>query len=159
MNGDVVFSEDVIPRLVRRVERGLSTVAVNTARVGEEEVKYTVESAGYVAALSKSIGIVEAVGVNVVTAADKVRLIRWLQDYQDDDYFERGIELAIEKDGLRVFPLGISDLYAVEVETASDLAQARAVHAAALQGENLVRSALATQQRGVEAMVSEHERS
>ncbi|NLY95593.1 MAG: hypothetical protein GXY23_16405, partial [Myxococcales bacterium] len=41
-------------------------------------------------------------------------------------YFERGIELAIEKDGMRVLPVDISDLFAVEVDFAEDLERANA---------------------------------
>jgi choline kinase len=47
-----------------------------------------------------------------------------LQRVNDQDYFERGIELGIVHDGLRVEPLDISDLYAVEVDFAEDLERA-----------------------------------
>ena len=42
------------------------------------------------------------------------------------DYFERGIELAIERDGVRVAALDISELSAVEVDTPDDLVRANA---------------------------------
>ena len=42
----------------------------------------------------------------------------------DQDYFERGIELAIESDGLRFKAIDISDLYAVEIDFAEDLDRA-----------------------------------
>ena len=42
----------------------------------------------------------------------------------DQDYFERGLELAIAEDRLRLEPLDISDLYAVEVDFAEDLERA-----------------------------------
>ncbi|MGZ8805363.1 MAG: phosphocholine cytidylyltransferase family protein, partial [Microbacterium sp.] len=42
----------------------------------------------------------------------------------DQDYFERGLELAIEEDSVRLEPLDISDLYAVEVDFAEDLERA-----------------------------------
>ena len=38
--------------------------------------------------------------------------------------FERGLELAIEQDGVRIEPVDISDLYAVEVDFAEDLERA-----------------------------------
>jgi choline kinase len=47
-----------------------------------------------------------------------------LAEVSDDDYFERGIELAIERDGLQLVPVDISDLFAVEVDFADDLARA-----------------------------------
>ena len=49
---------------------------------------------------------------------DKAALLRQLQRVADQDYFERGIELAIEQDGMLVEPVDISDLYAVEVDFA-----------------------------------------
>ena len=42
----------------------------------------------------------------------------------DQDYFERGLELAIAEDGMLIAPLDISDLYAVEVDFAEDLERA-----------------------------------
>ena len=42
----------------------------------------------------------------------------------DQDYFERGIELGIESDGLSFEAVYISDLYAVEVDFAEDLERA-----------------------------------
>jgi hypothetical protein len=50
--------------------------------------------------------------------------MRQLQRVDDQDYFERGLELAILEDGLRLAPLDISDLYAVEVDFAEDLERA-----------------------------------
>ncbi len=50
--------------------------------------------------------------------------MRHLDEVDDQDYFERGIELAIEKDGLRFVPVDISDLYAVEVDFEADLEKA-----------------------------------
>ncbi len=44
------------------------------------------------------------------------RVPRQLARVGDQDYFERGLELAIEQDGVRVEPVDISDLYAVEVD-------------------------------------------
>ena len=42
------------------------------------------------------------------------------------DYFERGIELAIQHDGISVTPVDISDLFAVEVDFEGDLERANA---------------------------------
>ena len=52
------------------------------------------------------------------------RLRRQLKRVGDQDYFERGIELAIAEDKLHVEPVDISDLYAVEVDFAEDLERA-----------------------------------
>mgnify|MGYP001052452885 CR=1 FL=1 len=128
MNGDVVFHPDVLQRVQPLIERGQSFVCVNTSVTGEEEVKYTVGDGGGIAALSKKIPVAEAlgeaVGINYVAAADKAALVARLDQAAEQDYFERGIELAIELDGLSVVPVDISDLFAVEIDFADDLKRA-----------------------------------
>jgi choline kinase len=64
------------------------------------------------------------VGINYVSRADKTVLMRQLNKVDNQDYFERGIELAIEQNGLLFEPVDISDLYAVEVDFAEDLERA-----------------------------------
>jgi choline kinase len=126
MNGDVVFDPEVLRRLQPFLDEDRSVIAVNTAVVGEEEVKYTVDADGFVDALSKQVvdALGESVGINLVAGRDKAALIRCLDACDEQDYFERGIELAIDQDGLRVTPVDISDLFAVEVDFAEDLARA-----------------------------------
>ncbi|WP_105565379.1 phosphocholine cytidylyltransferase family protein [Microbacterium halophytorum] len=126
MNGDVVFDPRVLGRAIAHVEADQSFVAVNTAKVSDEEVKYTVSESGHIDKLSKQVadGIGEAVGINYVSRADKRALVRCLHRVDDQDYFEGGLELAIAEEGLRVLPMDISDLYAVEVDFAEDLERA-----------------------------------
>ena len=126
MNGDVVFDPRVLGRAIALIEADRSFVTVNTAKVSDEEVKYTVTAEGYINELSKVVvgGIGEAVGINYISAADKKAFMRQLQRVDDQDYFERGLELAIAEDGIRIQPLDISDLYAVEVDFAEDLERA-----------------------------------
>ena len=126
MNGDVVFDPRVLERLKPYIESGQSFVSVNTAAVGDEEVKYTVDADGRIDELSKTVqgALGEAVGINYVAPADKAALVARLAEVGDQDYFERGIEVAIEKDGLQVVPVDVSDLYAVEVDFAEDLDRA-----------------------------------
>ena len=126
MNGDVVFDPRVLGRAAGLIDDDRSFVTVDTASVGDEEVKYTVDAEGFVDELSKIVvdGVGEAVGINYISSRDKKALMRQLQRVGDQDYFERGIELAIAHDGLRVEPLDISDLYAVEVDFAEDLERA-----------------------------------
>ncbi len=66
----------------------------------------------------------EAVGINYVGAQDKATLIQRLADCADSDYFERGIELAIEHDAMRVLPIDIGEMFAVEVDFEEDLDRA-----------------------------------
>ncbi|MDF2580924.1 MULTISPECIES: NTP transferase domain-containing protein [Microbacterium] len=126
MNGDVVFDPRVLGRAVALIERDQSFVTVNTAKVSDEEVKYTVGGDGFITELSKTVrgGIGEAVGINYISSRDKKALIAQLGRVDDQDYFERGLELAIAENGLRLEPMDISDLYAVEVDFAEDLERA-----------------------------------
>jgi choline kinase len=128
MNGDVVFDPALLELTKPLIDADQSFVAVNRASVAEEEVKYTVDEHGWIRELSKSVagGLGEAVGVNFVAGTDKAALVERLREVDDQDYFERGIELAIEKDGLRFAALDISALSAVEVDTPDDLVAANA---------------------------------
>lgn len=126
MNGDVVFDPEALVRAGDLVARDHSFVTVDTAKVSDEEVKYTTDERGLIRELSKTVegGLGEAVGINFVSRGDKAKLVRHLHRVADQDYFERGIELAIEHDGLAFRPVDISDLYAVEVDFAEDLERA-----------------------------------
>lgn len=126
MNGDVVFDPRVLGRAIELIERDQSFVTVNTSKVSDEEVKYTVTTEGFIKELSKTVkgGIGEAVGINYISSRDKKAFMRHLTRVDDQDYFERGLELAIAEDGVLLQPLDISDLYAVEVDFAEDLERA-----------------------------------
>jgi choline kinase len=126
MNGDVVFDPAVLDRAASMMARDQSFVTVNTSKVSDEEVKYTTSAEGFIEKLSKTVkgGLGEAVGINYVSSHDKAGLLRQLQRVEDQDYFERGIELAIEQDKMLVEPVDISDLYAVEIDFAEDLERA-----------------------------------
>ena len=127
MNGDVVFDQRILCRLEDHMQAGRNAVCVNTDSVGEEEVKYTVDSTGHIDQISKTVseGLGESVGINLISEQSREILIKHLAACDDQDYFERGIETAIASDGLRVLPVDISDLFAVEVDFAADLERAR----------------------------------
>jgi choline kinase len=126
MNGDVVFDPEVLARVKPQIESNQSFIVVNTSKVSDEEVKYTVDANGYIEKLSKTVsgGLGEAVGINFVSATDKGILIDHLSKVDDQDYFERAIEVAIERDNLRFEAIDISDLYAIEIDFAEDLERA-----------------------------------
>jgi choline kinase len=91
--------------------------------VGEEEVKYTLDKRGYINEISKKVkdGIGEAVGINFVSSKDINSLIARLEECNDNDYFERGIELAIQKDNLEVTAFDISKFRCMEIDFKEDL--------------------------------------
>ena len=126
MNGDVVFDPRVLERVKEYIDRDESFVCVNTAVVGEEEVKYRIDSHGLISELSKQVvdALGESVGINFVADKDKADLISGLEACEDSDYFERGIEITIERKKTKFIPIDISDLYAVEVDFEEDLTRA-----------------------------------
>jgi choline kinase len=123
MNGDVVYDPEVLNRVKPQIEANQSFIVVNTSKVSDEEVKYTLDAEGFINELSKVVvgGLGEAVGINFVSANDKAKLIARLDEVGDQDYFERGIEVAIEQDGLKFQAIDISDLYAIEIDFDEDL--------------------------------------
>ena len=126
MNGDVVFDPRVLERVADRIRSEKSFVCVNTSATAEEEVKYTVDARGNINALSKQVknALGEAVGINFISRHHKDSVIKYLDEVADNDYFERGLELAIEKAGIEIEPVDISDLFAVEVDFQADLDRA-----------------------------------
>lgn len=128
LNGDVVFEPALLDLLADHLERGQSFVAVNTEQVGDEEVKYDLDESGFIRKLSKQVdpALGEAVGINFVSADDKPYLAARLEDCDPQDYFERGIEMMIEKDGRRFSAVDISSALCIEVDFAEDLSRANA---------------------------------
>ena len=126
LNGDVVFDSKVLERVADRIKNEKSFVCVNTSATAEEEVKYTVNEKGFIKELSKTVknALGEAVGINFISAQEKSHVITQLENCAEQDYFERGLELAIEKNGIEMEPVDISDLFAVEVDFQSDLDRA-----------------------------------
>jgi choline kinase len=126
LNGDVVFDSKVFERVQSRMREEKSFVCVNTAATSDEEIKYTVDSDGNINSLSKQVvnPLGEAVGINFIGKGEKAAVINHLEECADNDYFERGLELAIEKAGIKLEPVDISDLFAVEVDFQADLERA-----------------------------------
>ncbi len=123
LNGDVVFDPALLSALRPMIAAGRSAVCVNTERVEEEEVKYTLDADGCIAELSKSVrgGLGEAVGINYVAGSDVPVLRRQLEACDDQDYFERALERGVREDGLKLLPVDISPWFCVEVDFQSDL--------------------------------------
>jgi L-glutamine-phosphate cytidylyltransferase len=129
MNGDVVFDSEVLKRVI---EFKGSCMAVNTSAVADEEVKYNVFDDGSIREVSKTVAqpLGESVGVNKIISKDIPLFIQMLEAVDNNDYFERGIEIGIEK-GMKVFPVDVSDVLCIEVDFKEDLENANR-----LLGEN-----------------------
>ena len=126
MNGDVVFDPRILNEISPLIKADQSFICVNTASVAEEEVKYLVDADGFVTELSKQVvdALGEAVGINFISEKDRAAVTKRLAECDDQDYFERGLELAIEHDGVKLTPVDIKDLFAVEVDFVEDLSRA-----------------------------------
>ena len=127
-NGDVVFDPKLLSLLLDEINNNQSFVSVNTQSVSEEEVKYTLKD-GYVLDLSKNVknGLGEAVGINFISSNDLDIFINQLEKCNDDDYFEKGLEMAIAKNNLKIKVVDISAYNCIEVDFKEDLLNANEI--------------------------------
>ncbi|MEQ9301418.1 MAG: phosphocholine cytidylyltransferase family protein [Cyclobacteriaceae bacterium] len=123
LNGDVVFEKEVFDLLTPHINKNESFVSVNNEEVGDEEVKYTLDSDGHINQISKTVnnGLGEAVGINFISSKDISFFIKRLEECDQNDYFEKGIEMAIQKDQIKVDAIDISKYKCMEVDFIEDL--------------------------------------
>jgi len=126
LNGDVVFEKKLLELLTPYINKNESFVSVNNQEVSDEEVKYTLNSKGFIKEISKTVknGLGEAVGINFISSKDINFFIKRLEECANNDYFEKGLEMAIQLDGIKVQAIDISKFKCVEVDFAEDLANA-----------------------------------
>ncbi len=126
LNGDVVFDEKILEYILPYIAQDVSFVAVNNSEVGDEEVKYTLDKDKYIDLISKEVGkgLGEAVGINYIANKDLFSFTNRLEECDDMDYFEKGLELAIQKDNIKVKAVDISKFNCVEVDFEEDLENA-----------------------------------
>jgi L-glutamine-phosphate cytidylyltransferase len=122
INGDVVFHPSVLQSIVTFDH---TCMVVNQGSVGEEEVKYRIDSEGLIQCVSKHVpnAAGEALGINFFKGNSLDLLREELDRCQDNDYFEKGVEEAIQK-GLKVWALPIESSLCTEVDFSQDLAHA-----------------------------------
>ena len=125
LNGDVLVGEGVIAAVLAG---GGSAMAVQRRDVGEEEVKFLADETNMITAVAKTVteGEGEAIGVNYCSAADLPLLRECLASCDPGEYFERGVEMAIER-GMRVRAADVSELECIEIDFPSDLEAANAM--------------------------------
>ena len=121
LNGDVVFEKELLPKIIQCSQ---SCMAVNTNSVGEEEIKYNVFDDGNIKDVSKtaSLALGEAVGINKIMAVDFRLFKSNLEKCDDQDYFERALELSIQ-DGMKIMPVNINKYLCMEIDFLDDLEQ------------------------------------
>lgn len=131
MNGDVIFELEAIDTLIDSIHENESISPVdqssilvcNTARVAEEEIKYTTDESGRVLTLSKQVpqdvAEGEAVGINFIHRDHVGPMIDALFKCDDQDYFERAFEYIIE-DGKSILTV-VPKTKCVEIDFQADL--------------------------------------
>lgn len=123
LNGDVVFDKKIFGLLTPYINKNASFVSVNNEEVGDEEIKYTLNPDGFIKEISKTVknGLGEAVGINFISSKDIDFLIKRLEECDNNDYFEKGIETAILKDQIKVHAVDISEFKCIEIDFLEDL--------------------------------------
>ena len=127
-NGDVVFDPQLVSLLQNEINNNQSFVSVNTQSVSDEEVKYTLKD-GFVESLSKEVknGLGEAVGINFIAAKDLDVFINQLENCDENHYFEKGLEMAIAINQLKLKVVDISAYNCIEVDFKEDLLNANKI--------------------------------
>lgn len=123
MNGDVVFHPRVLEQVFQAQRTGM---VVNSAVVGEEEVKYRADTHGHILEVSKQMSNPqgEALGINFFTKEDLPVLKKNLELCQRSDYFEKAIEMGIQHQHQVVWKIPVEAADCVEIDFPEDLEKA-----------------------------------
>ena len=120
INGDLIIQEGVFEETYYYKKNCMAVSKKNT--LSDEEIKYVLDSKGNISGVSKTAvgGEGEAFGLNKIFKKDIDVFKQGLSDCKNNDYFEKGVELAIKK-GLKIKPLDIGDKFYTEVDFKQDL--------------------------------------
>ncbi len=135
INGDLYFEEPAV-RLLLETHRDASRTLVDHARTADEEIKYTLYPDGSIEEIGKNVAgkaLGESLGMQVVTRADRPRLVDALRRTGEKDYFEKALELCTRDRSLRLMPVDVGQQFCMEVDFPQDLERVRR-HVAGRQG-------------------------
>lgn len=130
LDSDILFDGEIIRRLFAGSG---STLALNSHKLGEEEIKVILDEDNLVKEISKTCSIEQAagesVGIEKMTAGysealfDELRMM--IEDEgQDNVFYEKAFERLIPK-GHRFSVTDISDLFSMELDTVEDFDAAK----------------------------------
>ena len=124
INGDVIFDEKVIPKIINKsIVANKSCILVDNKRCGEEEIKYSMSEDECISLISKEVinpkG--EALGINLVLEKNLPSLIEHLSLVEEQDYFEKSVENMIRDEGAKFVPVNTSGLFCSEIDSPEDL--------------------------------------
>ena len=120
LNGDVFFDSDVITPIADGSD---NRILVNCDLAADEEVCYTLDDTGRIARLAKGlVGMAagEALGINKIRKADRAELAHLLDEVDDQDYFERAIELGVERGLFEFRPVDVGRGFVKEMDFQGD---------------------------------------
>lgn len=122
LNGDVVFHPDIL-KGIHSPKKNL--MLVNRGPIGDEEVGYRTDGQGKITAVAKKLFQPEgeSLGINYLNAGSVKIFRRHLENCQDNDYFEKGLESAI-KEGVEIWSLPVSKEDCTEIDFPEDLQRA-----------------------------------
>ncbi|CRX38843.1 NTP transferase domain-containing protein [Estrella lausannensis] len=122
LNGDVVFHPKTIKSILSSKR---AAMLVNSSKVGEEEVKYNLNSSGFIKEIAKTVSDPrgEAVGINFFPKESLGMLRDNLRSCKREDYFEYAIQLCIHQ-GLDVEAVECAEGDCVEIDFPEDLQRA-----------------------------------
>ena len=119
LNGDIFLEMGVLKKVL--CAKG-NVIGVNREKCDMEEVKYKTDKSGKIVEISKSVRKPEgeAVGVNKISRRDFRIFLESLRDCNPEDYFEKAIEISINK-GINFYPVDISSYKCIEIDFIQDL--------------------------------------
>lgn len=124
INCDVVFDTEILQMLLNAPDENI--LCVDKKQCGDEEMKYSVGADGSIHKLSKTItdGLGESMGIHLVRRRHLPAFIKALTDCNDNEYFEKGIQMCIDT-GITFLPLDVSAYRCIEVDFPEDLEAAK----------------------------------
>ena len=129
LDSDILFDPDIVKRIAGTEGTAL---AVNTHKLGEEEMKVIADKDGNVTEISKTLDIKramgESVGIEKIEAGYSKALYNELElmiEHENivDIFYERAFERLIPQ-GHRFRAVNTTDLFSIELDTVDDFNQA-----------------------------------
>jgi len=126
MDSDIVFESEIINRLINSSYK--DCLALNDHELGEEEIKLIVDTDNAIKEISKVCSIKDAIGESIGIELFSKELLVSLYSELDVMVKEEGLdnvfyELAFEriiKKGEKIYPVNVTDLYSMEIDTVED---------------------------------------
>ncbi len=117
--GDLYFDEDVLDLFLNTK---YSASLVDKKNCGSEDVKYNLDSEGFIRNISKSVKnpVGEALGIFFIKKDDPKVLKKELNHLTNNDYFSKGLENLIGKGKLKLVPVYVGNLFCQEFDNKAE---------------------------------------